>query len=379
MRVLIFQRIIPHYRIPIFKALSKHFDLIVCHGKEHKRSFLKDHSGDIGFKHCQIKNFYLSRTNDTLVFQNIFMPLIKYHPDVVILEFSLGILSNLLIFFLRKFLKYKLILWSHGYNRKKGFHPNKSIVDKIRLKLINLADGMILYSNEGKKVLSRWVNPEKLYVAPNTLDTVSLIKIRKKCEEIGREVIKKKWGLQYSKIIIFIGRLIKEKRVDCLLQVFSEVKKKFKDCCLIVIGDGPEKSYLKTLVQDLNLNDVFFFGEIYDSEKTGELLFISDILVNPGYVGLSVVHALCFDTPVITLTEDGNKLFHGPEIEYIENAKTGFVASNINEMIDKILLIITDEKILRDLKLSIRKIVKRKLGIEKMINTFREIIEHNIK
>jgi len=377
MTVLIFQRIVPHYRIPIFNSLSKRLDLVVCHGKEISGSSLKDESGNLGFPHFHIKNWYLSKKKETWVIQNIFTPIFRFKPTIVVAEFGLGILSNWLLLYLRTIFGYKLMFWSHGYNWKKGFHPNYSISDKLRLWLINASDGIILYSQNGRKTLSKWVRfPDRLYVASNTLDTGSLLKLRKGYEKEGKEILKKKCGIEHFKLIIFIGRLKKDKQVDFLLRVFSYVLKHIEDCGLLVVGDGPERENLKNLSKLMRLRNVYFLGEIKEMEKAGKLLFISDVLVNPGDIGLSVVHAFCFDMPVITQKSGVNGPC-SPEFEYIENGKTGFLCEigNVERMAEIVIKLLENEKIREKLKRNIRQKILKDCSIEAFLQCYIQAVK----
>jgi len=377
MKVLIFQRIIPHYRIPIFKALSEKMDIVVCHGKELPGAFLKDEEGNLNFPNCFIKNWYLSKTKENLVVQNVVAPILKYHPKVIVSEFSLGILSIWILLALRPLFRYKLIFWSHGYKKRK-FKPQDSFCDRVRLWLINASDGIILYGDKARKVLSRYVkHPEKLFVAPNTLNTNELLQIRSRCEQEGKQHIKNRWGLNHKYILIFIGRLLKDKQVDFLLRVFKEVQKKLIDSGLAIVGDGPERNFLQALTRSMNLKNVYFLGEITDIQKTGELLYISDLMIIPGRLGLSVVHAFCFDTPVISQTEGPNGPFHSPEVEYMKSGKTGFLTpcGDITNMVKTIIDILSNPTLIEKMKFNIRKTVKERCNLELMINKYFEAIE----
>ena len=50
----------------------------------------------------------------------------------------------------------------------------------------------------------------------------------------------------------------------------------------------------------------------------------SDTIINPGYVGLSVNQGLCLGVP--TITRSG--LPHSPEIDFIKEARTGFISND---------------------------------------------------
>ena len=60
--------------------------------------------------------------------------------------------------------------------------------------------------------------------------------------------------------LIFAGRLIKEKNVDVLIKAVALIKRKKPSIKCIVIGDGPERNNLESLVSNLDLNDNVFFA-----------------------------------------------------------------------------------------------------------------------
>jgi len=214
-------------------------------------------------------------------------------------------------------------------------------------------------------------------VAPNTLDTEDLLRIRDRCEQEGKEVIKKKWGIIHNHLLIFVGRFLKDKQVDFLLKVFQEVEREIKDCGLILVGDGPERESVQLEAEKRGVENVYFLGEITDVQKTGELLYISDALVMPGYLGLAVVHSFCFDKPVVSQAQGLNGPFHSPEIEYLLDGKTGFLTppGDVDEMARRIIALCQDEELLTEMKSHIRKTVQEKCSLNKMINGFAEAIE----
>jgi hypothetical protein len=62
-----------------------------------------------------------------------------------------------------------------------------------------------------------------------------------------------------SKVAISVGRLWKQKRVDLIIRAFSLIP----EGELVIVGDGPEKSFLKQLSRDLGLTRrVRFTGEV---------------------------------------------------------------------------------------------------------------------
>jgi phosphatidylinositol alpha-1,6-mannosyltransferase len=63
--------------------------------------------------------------------------------------------------------------------------------------------------------------------------------------------------------ILFVGRLVRRKGVDDLIDAFRSISEDFPDWRLEIVGDGPERKGLERLVADLGLGErIEFFGSL---------------------------------------------------------------------------------------------------------------------
>lgn len=73
-------------------------------------------------------------------------------------------------------------------------------------------------------------------------------------------------GLSNEKVILSIGRLAANKRVDLAIRAFAEISRQKADVRLVIGGTGPEGERLKALTQELGLTDkVRFIGYVPES------------------------------------------------------------------------------------------------------------------
>lgn len=371
--IVIIQRILPEYRRPIFDSLFKTMKFTLLHSTNN--SGIKQASTEYSVIISKVQY----GKGDTHLFLNVFPYLRLKKPRVVIHELAVGIISLPLVLFLRKVLGYKFILWGHTYNRKKGFNPQR-FSDKYRLWLQRKADAIITYSQSEKDILiNNKISANKIFPALNTLDTNKYLALRKIFESIGKENIKLKIGFTYKFNLIFIGRLYHDKWPHHAIDVLQELLKICdKSIALHFVGDGEMKQYLQDYALKNNLlNNIFFHGESYDENRTGELLFASDIMIMPGCVGLSANHAFCFDCPVITFETTNAVPAHGPEIEYIVNRKTGFVIKNndIRQMANTIKDYLQDDVLKKEMLSNIRNLIETTCSIEKFSDGFLNAIK----
>lgn len=329
-KVLIIQRVFANYRKPIFDRLSENYEFLLLHGKN--KNGVKQIHADYSKEIKQIKY----HKKDTNVYLGVFYALLKFRPKVVIHEFNPSIVSLYPLFFLKRILGFKLILWGHGFNKNDKNH--NSLSARIRILLANHSDAVIFYTNGFRnRMLPFLKKPEKFFVANNSLDSENMSLL---CEKLGKSDISKlkaKWNIKFRFNVVYIGRLLNNKLLpEIYVSIVNKLNRLRDDTGFHFIGDGESAALIKG--QLAHLQNVCFHGALHDDIKTGELLFISDLLLNPGYLGLSVNHALTFGTPVFSFKEGITGPYHSPEAEYISHGINGYLAEpfNVDEMVTAI-------------------------------------------
>jgi glycosyltransferase involved in cell wall biosynthesis len=373
--ILLFQRIMPAYRIPVFKELYRRFGVFTCYSDEKKGQSLKSENKGVDFPAEKMKRIYFG-SSPTRVLQNIIKPLNKYKPEVVISEGSPSFLSLWILMLLKSLYDYKLIVWTHGIKNNEVHKPFSSRASKLALKIMKKADAVILYSDERKIILEKYINhPEKLFVANNTLDTAQYELLLNKFDEQGKVSIKQELGWNARCNLIFIGRLLTSKRLDVLIDAFKLLPET-TDVHLHIIGDGPDKEKLeKEAAKDARIK---LYGALYDDEITGKYLYASDIMIMPGYVGLSVIHAFAYGCPVISCkTNETTGPFHSPEIEYLKEDLNGYLLDLKPAIIaGEILFLLQHPAKLEKMSKAALKTAYKEATIDKMMQGFEKAIKY---
>jgi L-malate glycosyltransferase len=95
--------------------------------------------------------------------------------------------------------------------------------------------------------------------------------------------------------------------VDLVIRAFTEVKKKFPDALLRLVGKGPEEPAIRALVRELQLEGVEFLGPV-PRDKIARVYAGADIFVNASWVDNlpgSILEAFASGTPVVTTSAGG--------------------------------------------------------------------------
>ena len=103
---------------------------------------------------------------------------------------------------------------------------------------------------------------------------------------------------------------------------------------VLLVGDGPVRKELEQHAARLGVS-AFFHGACYDESALASMLSASDVLVSPGKVGLSAMHALAYGTPVISHGDFDHQM---PEFEAILPGRTGdfYELGNVSDLAEKI-------------------------------------------
>jgi glycosyltransferase involved in cell wall biosynthesis len=104
---------------------------------------------------------------------------------------------------------------------------------------------------------------------------------------------------------LHIGRLVKWKQVDLLIEAAIALRAKYPQTELSIVGDGPELEALKA--QASGYDFIQFHGGIYDPKVLGKITCESGIYVLAGMGGLSINEAMCFSKPVVCSVADGTE------------------------------------------------------------------------
>src|SRR3989344_3698989 len=212
--------------------------------------------------------------------------------------------------------KTSLLMNDFQKSKRKGWI---GVLHKIQSWLTKNADGVIVPSEYLGRVVRGWgVSQNKIHVVYNQVEF--------KKSELTKEEARKKIDIS-GNIIVSIGRLVPWKGFRMLIKIMPELLKINQFFRLVIIGDGPEKSNLDSMVKNMRLEKkVYIVGRKSQSE-VADYLAASDIFVlNTGYEGFShlILEVMTAGVPVVTTTVGGNK-------EIIHQGENGFMVKYNDE------------------------------------------------
>ena len=197
---------------------------------------------------------------------------------------------------------------------------------------INASDGVTAVSQDLKEDTYKHFKITKdIEVIPNFIDLQRFQKLKK-------DHFKTAICPEDEKLIVHTSNFRKVKRVEDVVKIFHNIRKKIK-AKLLLVGDGPERNHIETLSRELDTgDDVRFLGKL---EAVEEVLSVADLFLMPSEkesFGLAALEAMACEVPVISSNTGGL-----PEL--MIDGKTGFVCDvgDVAEMSKKALYVLDDK------------------------------------
>lgn len=322
--------IAPLYRKNLWSALLKNpkfnIQFYFGHGNNGIKEMnfdsenFKPHVSKINF----LKNIWLNKR--VLIWQrNSIAKSLVDHPDIVVLLGEFNVLSNWIIALIYRLRKIPVVMYGHGiYGNENWF---KLI---IRTSYLKLANAHLVYEEYGKqRMLKHGFKRKQVFVFYNSLDYDQQLIERKNLlnKSVERFPFFKN---NKAKTVVFIGRLTPEKKLNQLIELLANLQTKI-EANLLIIGEGQLKNELTLLAnQKLTPKSFHFYGQCYNEKELGRLLFMADLCVSPGNVGLTAIHSLSYGTPVATHSNMKEQM---PEAASIEPNASGFFFEQ-NDIVD---------------------------------------------
>ena len=202
------------------------------------------------------------------------MQKIKAEKADIIQTHTRFFLSTFLWWLLAKLRKIKRIHIEHGSGFVKGLSWRKTAFarcyDQIFWRLIfRLADSLVAISHGNLPFIQQFTN-KKISVIYRGFNLPP--------------VLREKKGKPDLILIGFVGRLVKLKGVDLLIEAFAELEQEHRNLRLQIIWDGEERFYLEKQAEMLGLSDKISFLWYQSPEKIySDFLPHIDIFVNPSF------------------------------------------------------------------------------------------------
>ncbi len=243
---------------------------------------------------------------------------------------------------------------------------------KIEGRVAKMADRIITPSEYLKKIVSTWLSHsqvDKIAVVYNAFDAPELNAPK---EEARTKITEDRRPGAGDFLIISAGRLVPWKGFAALIEIMPEILKEIPNAKLLIIGDGPERSNLKSQISNLKIDEsVLLLGRLSHKDALLHLRAGDLFVLNTGYEGFShfILEAMATEIPVVTTDVGGNP-------EAITNGKDGILVEygDKEELKEAVVRLAKNEETRRELAAAAKEKIKQ-FNKERMLRELVEVLK----
>jgi len=253
--------------------------------------------------------------------------------------------------------------------------------------LLKQANRLIAINKQIKSNYSKLgISETRVVYIPNGVDT------KKFCPAANKEALRKKLGLPLNTtILIFTGRLMKQKGLDTLIKAFAKLESIYDNVFLLVVGgvnvdvgigntkqreaDLNKKAWAVTLGEacdkaaNAGVKNIKFTGFV---DNVADFLAASDIFVFPSLtegMSNSLLEAMSWGLAIVASDIAANTAV-------VEDGTTGllFEVKDAGKLLACLIKLLENPLKLKKLAKAARIEVKKKYGLEQVLNKYLELI-----
>jgi glycogen synthase len=221
------------------------------------------------------------------------------------------------------------------YEKSSGLKSIQRKIEKyFNSKTLKTANKIFVANQNTKNEVKNFYNlsEEKIFIMPNGIETEKFFSTKSN-----------------KKIIIFSGVMYYHRGLDILFNALPDVIKQIPDVELILLGDGPEMKKLQDIVKERKLEENIKFLGWINRNEIPKYLAKSSVGIGPlrsttvtkNALPIKILEYMAASLPIIAFE---NTLPN----EILNHGKNGFNVKNIEELSEKIILILKNEKLQKE-------------------------------
>ncbi len=181
--------------------------------------------------------------------------------------------------------------------------------------------------------------------------------------------LRKKFSIpQGEKVLLFVGRLGKEKNLSSLFRTFRQVLDYFPNTTLVLVGRGPEKEALEQLASELGIRPKVIFTGLLPPEDVVNAYRSADVFVFPSLTetqGLVVAEAMAAGLPVVARAAFGT-------LAMVKNGVTGYLCQDEGEFTEKLISLLKNPQKIKEMGEQAREQVEE-ISLERMVQRLEDV------
>ena len=182
-----------------------------------------------------------------------------------------------------------------------------------------------------------------------------------------------------DRIILHTARLVEKKGTRYLIKAFAQIAKGLPDTKLLILGDGPMRKNLESLVDEYRLNNQIRFMGSLPNCKILDLLASADVFCLPSITAktgdqeglpISILEASAMAVPTVAT-------YSGGIPEAIRDGKTGFLVPerDSNTLAERLNRLLTNRSLRYEMGQSARQLAVEKFNLRHQTGSLEKLYE----
>lgn len=242
-------------------------------------------------------------------------------------EFSMGIFARMMAKKLDIPIihTYHTVYEDYMHYISKGIDISPALARKYSKSFCNHVDGVVAPTKKTEKLLKSYGVQKPIRIIPTGINFQPFSPQNYSQEEITH--LKEMFHIPSNDpVILFIGRLAKEKSIDVLIKAMPKLLEKIPNAKLVIVGGGPSQLELEKLVESLHIKEAVIFTGMQPWNTIGRMYQLGDVFASASTSetqGLTFAEAMAAALPVVAMEDESiagfvkdnynGRLFHNEE------------------------------------------------------------------
>lgn len=239
--------------------------------------------------------------------------LIVFHPDVVLLNPSLGssaLKRDFIFLRIARLFRFKVVLFIHGFD----WDYAKQINKEWTVKYFNQSSLIFVLAKAFKSELESWGVTVPISLSTTKVDDNLLGNYDSRANREGR-----------VRNILFLARIVEAKGIFITIDSYRLLKTRYPDLRLTIVGDGPDLTKVKQYIERYNVKDICLTGRLMGKD-VAKAYQSADVMFLPSYgegMPTVVLEAMAFGLPIFTRNVGGLP-------DFFKDGKMGYITNSFN-------------------------------------------------
>jgi len=300
----------------------------------------------------------------------------KKRIHVIVSQHHLSHFASFSAFVLSRIFKLPLVVKTHDV-----FDSASKVYESLFLSMLfnvyrvvlRWSDHVLVVSGPLRsKTIERYkLDKSKVTVFPTGVDT------KKFRPDIDSSFLQHDLHLEGKKILLFIGRIREERGLAVLMKALPRITAKTSDVRVLIVGDGPKKSDLVRLIQELRVERLVTFVRSVGHDEIPRYICMSDMAIGPlvatidtyGSVPRKVLEYMACAKPVVACRG-------GVSQDLIVDGYNGFLfgPGNVDDLAPVILKAISNPGLVKKMGLNARRYIEDFYDWDKIMSVFEKVL-----